>query len=310
MVPIIRLGARSYDGLPRGLAATIGALGLTNVFNPSVVCTPDALHVSVRAYGREIGVKPFHAYYLRCSVETGEPLTDPVDLAEAAAATGCPHPVADPKLFSFDGRVFATFNTGSPSATESNDVYVMQVHPELGHPQRCLYPARRRIEKNWGFADATGTLFSLYTVSPFTLLRLVDGRPGSTEPLRFARATSVAPGSSGLSHRLAIGSQPVVRGDTLTLVAHEKPGVYGYRGYVGRLVRVRDWTSATPGVSLRTGRMIHTLRASTPRLGKHNRRTLFATYFSGLTDTPSGLLASYGVNDRDYGFAFVEDGGA
>jgi len=302
------------DGVPERLRAWLDPYADWNLFNPSIHSDNGVLHLAFRAFRGGERVKPFNAYYAYSSSLDGS-LAPPdlVDLTEFAADHGI-SPVADPKLFGFDGGVFVTFNTGF-KAEGLNHIYIMQVAPTLEPPQLCVLDQRHRIEKNWAFYERDGELRSLYSLSPLVRLRLEGGALGKGGELEFSREQTDAEASVSFEGRrygllgkrnLSIGTQPVVSDEGLLLIAHEKIYLSKWRGYVGRLVRIDD-VADIPAVDVLPDRLIHSFGAAVPRFGEHNRIALFVTYFAGLTWHDGRILTSYGINDNGFGFAQVPE---
>ncbi len=290
-----------------------------NAFNPSVLVVDATVHLAVRAFAEGTRSKPFGAWYGRADVATGaEQLVDLTTHVAAAVRTGAAPPVADPKLFGFDGRVFATFNSGSGPGGP-NDVFVMQVWPELGPPQRCVLEPRNRIEKNWAFFADGGRLRALYSLDPVTSLRLDAGTPGTTDELVFVHEDHETPPAArfaehgrdlafGIGRRmLSMGTQPIVDGDTLLLVAHEKLYLRRHHVYVGRPLRLTLAADHTITAGRVGPPLIDAFRTSVPRRGTHNPAAVAVTYFSGLSALDDGrVLLSYGVNDLTARVAVID----
>jgi hypothetical protein len=271
--------------------------GYSNVFNPSLARLAGRWHLAFRAESHP-GEKPFRAYYTHA---TGDRFSPPLDLSEALAHEGLPR-IADPKLFTLDDRVYLTFNTGN-LGIEPNALYLMQVWPTLGAPQRCEAEGRQTVEKNWAFyRDRKGDLAVIYSLSPLVRLRHVAGVVGSADVLFFERAASTESCGKGLS----IGTQMTFADSgTSYLVAHEKPGLLGKRGYVGRLVRLTFDQHGEAAIAVSAARLIHSYRKLIPAKKRHNPNLLWAVYFAGavLDDNSESLSLSYGINDTEFGFA-------
>ena len=279
------------------LQALADAGRYSNVFNPSLARFDGRWHLAFRAEAHP-GEKPFRALYTNAA---GDRFSPPLDLSEALAHKGLPR-VADPKLVTLGDRLYLTFNTGH-LAGASNALYLMQVWPTVGVPQRCEVEGRQTVEKNWAFyLDRQGNLSVIYSLSPLVRLRHTGGALGSADVLFFERAASTDSDGKGLS----IGTQMTfANATTAYLVAHEKPGVFGKRGYVGRLVRLTFDDHAEAAISLGRARLIHSYRKLIPEKKRHNPNLLWAVYFAGavLDDNSEMLSLSYGINDVEFGFA-------
>lgn len=286
------------------LAAPVEALGRLasehghlNVFNPSVVVVDGTWHLAYRAQSRP-GEKPFRAFYAQGGPDG---FGTPVDLSEVAAAAGLA-PTADPKLFTLDGEVYATFNTGYTAGT-NNEICVMRLTPEVGPPQRCLLADRQFVEKNWAFfRGGDGVLHAIYTLRPLVLLRLTAGDVGTSDDLKFERVVPDASGGPRLPD-LTIGTQlSFADPQTAYLIGHQKVVIGRKRAYLGRPVRV-DLSEGRFAVRAGDARLIHSYRALVPPRDRHNPNLISATYFSGLVAREDRFLLGYGINDLTYSFA-------
>ncbi|GAA3896021.1 hypothetical protein GCM10022381_41890 [Leifsonia kafniensis] len=280
------------------LAGLADSAGLSNVFNPSIAALDGTTHVAFRGESTP-GARPFRAFY---ATSDGNGPSMVADLTEIASNYGIRN-VADPKLVVLDARVYVTFNTGF-SSREPNHLYLQQLWPRIEAPQECVVDARQIIEKNWAFyLDSKGELGAIYSLTPTVTIALREGELGSGSPLVFARrpATSAEECSA-----LTIGTQLSFSGDGVAwLVAHQKLRVLRRRAYFGRLVRVQF--SVNDDVQLDVGGrpLVHSLASTLPRLPRHNRGLLSATYFAGLQYGLEGFDLSYGINDVGYSFAHV-----
>jgi len=293
---LCRYPASSFAG---ALHAIANAGGLTNVFNPSLARFGGRWHVAFRAESHP-GEKPFRALYAHGSADE---FASPLDLSATLAGQGLPR-VADPKLVALGERLYLTFNTGH-LAGASNALYLMQVWPTLAVPQRCEVDARQTVEKNWAFyLDHDNKLSVIYSLSPLVRLRHVGGTLGSNDVLIFERVSSNESAGAGLS----IGTQlTFATARTAYLVAHEKPGALGKRGYVGRLVQLNFDDRGDAKLSLSKTRLIHSYRKLLPPATRHNPNLLWAVYFAGaVLDSDNATMSlSYGINDLEFGFARV-----
>lgn len=280
------------------LAELADSAGLSNVFNPSIATLGGVTHLAFRGE-QTPGVRPFGAFY---AISDGNGLSMVADLTEIASTYGIRN-VADPKLVVLDERVFVTFNTGF-SSREPNYLYLQQLWPRIEAPQECVVGARQVIEKNWAFyLDGRGELGAIYSLTPTVTITLREGELGSGSPLFFERrpATS-AEGRSDLT----IGTQLSFSGDGVAwLVAHQKLRILRRRAYFGRLVRVQFSGNGDVRVDVGARPLVHSIASTLPRLPRHNRGLLSATYFAGLQYGLEGFDLSYGINDVGYSFAHV-----
>lgn len=269
----------------------------SNVFNPSLARFDGRWHLAFRAEAHP-GEKPFRALYTNAA---GDRFSPPLDLSATLAHEGFPR-VADPKLVAIGDHLYLTFNTGHLEGA-SNALYLMRVWPAVGVPQRCEVEGRQTVEKNWAFyLDGQGTLSVIYSLSPLVRLRHAGGVLGSSDVLVFERVSSTECSSKGLS----IGTQMTFAdARTAYLVAHEKPSLFGRRGYIGRLVRLTFDEHGAPAIDVGAARLIHSYRKLFAPKKRHNPNLLWATYFAGavLDDNGEILSLSYGINDVEFGFA-------
>lgn len=279
------------------LQALADAGRYSNVFNPSLARFDGRWHLAFRAEAHP-GEKPFRALYTSAA---GDRFSPPLDISEALAHEGFPR-IADPKLVTLGNRLYLTFNTGH-LAGASNALYLMQVWPTVGVPQRCEVEGRQTVEKNWAFyLNRQGDLAVIYSLSPLVRLRHAGGVLGSADVLFFERAGLI----DGSGKDLSIGTQlTFADARTAYLVAHEKPGLFGKRGYIGRLVRLTFDHHGEAAITVGGARLIHSYRKLIPAKKRHNANLLWAVYFAGavLDDNSEILSLSYGINDVEFGFA-------
>jgi predicted GH43/DUF377 family glycosyl hydrolase len=270
--------------------------GLSNVFNPSIAHHGDDYFVAFRAESF-MGERPFRAYVARFHADGTYVLTD---LSATNAELGTPK-TADPKLVELEGEVFVTFNTGNVHAGE-NSIYLQQVTPAVGPPQRCVVAPRRMVEKNWAFFSIAGQLKLIYSLAPLTIWRLRSGTLGTSNNLVFeADITAPMPGQFP---RIHIGSQPLMTGGGRAIVvANQQRPLPGLprKIYFGRLVSLDLEQGRLIAISRRG--LLHSWRSMLPRLKPHNPGLFSATYFSGVSRSGEQLVLSYGVNDTSAGIA-------
>jgi hypothetical protein len=296
---ITRLAATGLPDLEASLSAIAAQHGLTNVFNPSPIVDGGTTHIAFRAESTP-GERPFRAYYARFVDGVA---TEFVELSTVREEFDLLR-VADPKLVKLGDEVYATFNSGHVHGAQ-NDIFLQRVYPTLGRPQRCRFPGRARIEKNWGFfLTPAGKLAVLYLLSPLKILELVDGEPGGGGDLTFDEPGYLASGKHFPS--IHIGSQPLSLPDGRLLVMANRvfPVKVIGRFYAGRLIivdpasRSIDWLGDAFFIH-RYGDMLPLPRT------KPNPSLLACTYFSGLTVADDELIAAYGINDLSFGIARI-----
>lgn len=272
-----------------------------NVFNPSFARAGEALVVAYRAIPEGEGT-------IRAYAAT---IARPGEAAAVAdlSAWGAEHgiaKVADPKVLRRGDAVYVTFNTGFVPKGEFNDIYLMQVFPRLGEPQRVVADfARQSVEKNWAFLTSTDRVSAVYRLHPYAEVVCSRGELGGGGDLVFALRTP-ARADSEAGAGLSIGTQLLADGGVHRLIAHEK--VYddaGKRSYYGRAVSIAGVGTDRVVVRAAPQRLIHTRRDAQPREGVHNPNLLSATYFSGLARRRSRIVLGYGINDVAAGIARV-----
>ncbi|HTL41898.1 MAG TPA: hypothetical protein VL294_10545 [Pseudolysinimonas sp.] len=296
---VTRLAPTAVRDIEVSLSALASEHGLTNVFNPSPVFDGKTVHLAFRAESTP-GERPFRAYYARFVDGVA---TEFVELSKVREKFSLLR-VADPKLVKLGPEVYATFNSGHVHGAE-NDIYLQRVAPTAGPPQRCRFPGRARIEKNWGFfLTPDGDLAVMYRLSPLKVLEHVDGKLGTNDDLTFDEPGYVA--SSAHFPSVHIGSQPLPLPDGRLLVMANRvfPVKVIGRFYAGRLAivdptaREIDW--------LGNAFFIHRFREMLPLpRTRPNPNLLACTYFSGLTTDGDDLVTAYGVNDLDFGIARI-----
>jgi len=273
-----------------------------NVFNPSFACAGDALVVAYRAIPEgDSAIRAYAAIRQR----SGEAAAVS-DLSAWGAEHGI-EKVADPKVLLHGDAVYVTFNTGFVSAGEFNDIYLMQVHPRLGDPQRVVADFERQsVEKNWAFLTSDDHLSAVYRLHPYAEVACSGGELGGAGDLVFSLRTPVRTDSAA-GEGLSIGTQLIADGREHRLIAHEK--VYdeaGKRSYYGRAVSISGVGTDHVAVRAAPQRLIHTRRDAQPREGVHNPNLLSATYFSGLARRGDRIVLGYGINDVSAGIARVK----
>lgn len=268
--------------------------GIESIFNPSICIDTNGMMVAFRGLpqGTE---KPFHAFVARIDSSTLT-ITKLRNLTrELMPRIG--YPIADPKLFSFGGECWVTFNTGH--FERPNSIYVMKVGSEGGVPLRVVLPGRGEIEKNWGFFEKDGLLHALYGLDPLVVLR---ERTRDEDRIDFDAITETAEALSR-TPQLTIGTQPVCLPgypDRLALIAHRRSYFRRKRVYTGRSVVV----------DLRESRaiigkypMLHSLAALLGSKVRHNPNLLSCTYFSGMVIKENNAYVTYGINDVGFSVA-------
>lgn len=305
----VRTVARRRDdaltALVRDAAASAGQRG---VFNPTFAHAGETIVVAYRAIPPgERGIRA----YLATSTGSAPVVTDLTALGDAAGIAR----VADPKLVTLGGSVYAAFNTGYVPHWQQNDIHLVRVHPDIGPIQRVAARFdRQAVEKNWAFFEAPGGVRAVYRLHPYAEVELVAGALGEGGDLTFDLRMPTA-ADSGAADGLSIGTPLATASaaSTRLLIAHEKvvrpTTIDGERqerrAYFGRAVAVAG--AGTDDVRVRVGRqrLIHSVPAALPREGVHNPNLMSATYFSGLEVDGDDAVLGYGINDTGFGVARV-----
>lgn len=286
--------SRCETAASKSILAAAETLG-RHAFNPSV--RAHGVDIVVAARVSDAATGPVRASFATIGSSRTDPTPDRVqDLTRIGAVNGI-EPVADPKLFSYRGAVWATFNTGYVAS--GNAIYIMQVFPEVGRPVRCEAPDRQIIEKNWGFFEGPdGELRAIYLLNPLTVLSFGVLSKESDTKVVVGRVVSRLPNESCAG--LTIGTQPVEFDGSLMLIAHERVGARRWRGYFGRVVRFDRRVGR--GIVGRP-RLIHDRRTMLGTSPRRNKHLWFATYFSGLELIDGVPTVTYGINDQRSGAA-------
>jgi len=298
---ILTLHRQQLDSAVEQLRRVVAAHNLTNAFNPSFAEISDLRFIAFRAqsFPEE---KPFRAYVLRIARDGSQELTD---LTERSGRLSIPK-AADPKLVSLGAELYVTFNTGNVHQGQ-NDIYLQRIHPTIGAAQRCDFPGRRMVEKNWGFFSTPGEeLRFIYSLSPMTLFRLAKGQLGTDDELIFE--PEVETETSGRFPRLHLGSQPLLLEDQRALVvANQQWPIPGLprKIYFGRLAELDLHRGKVTRLSRRG--LIHSWASMLPQRQRHNPGLFSATYFSGLTLVEGQPALSYGINDLSFGIATIAE---
>ncbi len=289
---LARHGTTWTDQVSEALRGT----GIENIFNPSVLRIGDQTWVAFRGLHAQ-QPKPFRAFVLRLN---DTPYQSPIvlDLTQNFA-TRIGYPVADPKLFEFDGQPWVTFNTGH--FEKPNSIYIAPLTPEIGQPLKIEISDRQAIEKNWGFFQFEGRLCALYSLDP--LVVLTEHKRSASQLHMQAEQTAFQKPRQSSRPVLTMGTQPVELSPgagTFALVAHRRFYFRKKRLYAGRPVVVD-----LPNKRLHIGSSFwfHNLRALRGGQPRHNPNLLSCTYVSGLTRMGFDFVVSYGINDVDFALA-------
>ncbi len=277
------------------LKGALTGTGLSNIFNPSPLYLGDKLFIAFRAIDESLhaGIQS----YLIILTEGLERLS-----LTNLSIHGQRHGIsstADPKLFlGYDQTVWVTFNTGY-SKTQ-NEIYVMQVFPELGSPRKCIYPARQKVEKNWAFFFEGSQLFALYALNPTVILKADE--VGENEII----FSSHYQNSASADPALSIGTQLIVlRDGRFGLIAHRKISMFGKRLYYGVPVTLSKEAQCYR-IDMSNLKMAHSFISLFGARTKHNRNLISCTYFSGIYMRGDELLLGYGINDVDFSFSTLK----
>ncbi len=288
-------GSKYQNNYTDRLKAALAGTGLSNIFNPSPLYLGNRLFIAFRAIDKVLhrGIQS----YLVIFTESFERLSL-INLSIHGQQRGISS-IADPKLFlGHDQTVWVTFNTGY-SKTQ-NEIYVMQVFPALGVPRKCIYPTRKKVEKNWAFFFEGSKLFALYALNPTVILK-ADEVTGNEIIFSLHQDTSA---STDLE--LSIGTQLIsLRDGRFGLIAHRKISIFGKRLYYGVPVMLSK-TAQGYRVDMANLKMAHSFIALFGARKKHNKNLISCTYFSGVCTHGDKLVLGYGINDVDCSFASLK----
>lgn len=280
--------------LGSAIRTTLGRSALHDAFNPSIAVMDDrTVHCTVRVPDDRASSS---TWLLQVDADTMRgTVVENLSLRNRRSAGVRTN---DARLFRLDGELYATFNTGHPrSRVRCNEVLVQQVAPQLSDPIPVEIDPRRRIEKNLMFEMTDGVLSSTYRW---------DSPPCAVD--RSERTWTVAP--SAAHPRELTSSRPLDRGQGTPWVPwgsgsisviHEKPRLGPLRSYRGRIAR-----RASDGTITLGARLLHSRSARRGTAPRRNPRLLHCTYFAGLTVLDGELIASYGINDHDFGVARLD----
>lgn len=287
IVELARFGRT--DSVARAFRAALP----TDAFNPSLRTIDGVTHVAVREPSPDGAIRSVVYRF------DGSTCIDRRDLTDSARSAGIPI-AADPKLTVIHGEPWITFNTGWDQG--HNHLYLCHVD-RLAEPLECVFDERNGVEKNWAFFTYEGQIGALYSLRPLRVLvgevrdRVVRFTRVSGPPVGPPRRRTVVP-------TISIGSQPVVLGGKLRLIAHEKYTIGRSRLYVARAVEADVGASAR--VTIGRTRMIHQMSQLRARRPRRNPHLFGCTYVSGLDLDGQRAFISYGVNDRALGLAALD----
>lgn len=282
------VGQSPDDGLRQRFMAVIQDSGVGNVFNPSFYESDPVNVYAFRAI--PAGSRQLQSYV---SIETPTGSTLSQISPEQFPALNVPR-LIDPKIFTVGADIFLTFNSGwFPSG--SNDIFVMQVYPTMGHPKKVLYGGRRDMERNWAFFSEGGEVFAIYQVAPLVILRLERVSKHAWHMAEHFRQDQ-----PGEFQDLSLGTQPVRHEDRYYFMAHRKYLLRQKKLYLGRLCAL---DAAARTVTLADTWMAHSPESLLGSPVKHNSNLYSCTYFSGLQAIGPNLSLGYGINDVDFGFS-------
>lgn len=207
--------------------------------------------------------------------------------------------VKDLRFFAFEGTAWLTFNTGHPkNPVDSNEIFLAP-YRDLGRmPFRAIFPGRQRIEKNWAFYGREGSLYAIYSASPLVVLRAVTVDEVKRE-IHFIRETGPKHEGPDNSYSLTLASQPIVRGEELWFMVHEKVYQFGkFRAYFPRLLK-SELLDGFPSRTEVGPRLFHSV-ANLKSPSESNKFAFGVTYASGLQIDDERALIGYGIADSRY----------
>lgn len=205
--------------------------------------------------------------------------------------------VRDLKFGTAGNQTYATWNTGHPKPSISQNEVLISSYPDLLAASVVGWIGRKRIEKNWGFFEEDDVLHCVYSLFPLVRLFSVD-KLGNGKMKFETLLKNKKYGSFG--GMISIGSQPIRVKNYLLFTAHLKPQLLKFRVYLPLLAKVNLETSSLTFRFLRFPKSGLSLRRS-----KLNPFALAVNYASGLTPFGTGYLLGVGRADEDYKLFFL-----
>lgn len=272
-------------------------------FNPTIFETAAGMVLLFRTVGQD---DARHVY--RCILDSSLNVTSELINWSDEVRRLAPYLkwLADPRAFSFQGRLFITFNTGH--SERPNNIYIVEVD-SVGAPITRpmivkLARSRRQIEKNWGFFEHAGTLYTLYSLAPMTILqcRFEVDHLICWPVFRHPWVANHLVNSAGPLHG---GTSPVRIDDRIVTVLQSR--TQGQTGFIysGNLIAIEG---APPFRPLAAGATpLFRLTADelqTQPERKLNTRVEQCFYPAGLLAGQDGnsLIITYGINDFKCGY--------
>ncbi|WP_033956545.1 hypothetical protein [Psychroserpens jangbogonensis] len=206
--------------------------------------------------------------------------------------------VADPKMFIMNNEVCCTFNTGD--ATEKqNEIVLLKIDKhQITEYFVCNYAQRARTEKNWAFYVENNTLYSLYSLSPLTILKASETGDHTIIFEKFFVD------ENQYLENFSIGTPLLELDDGYGFIAHKKFFRKRKRLYLGKPCRLI--INTTPTVKTNRHCIIHSLKSLLGAKYKFNKNLISCTYFSGIHRFGENLIISYGINDIDWNIVTIK----
>lgn len=272
------------------------------VFNPTILPEGDGFRCFFRAVGPD-GRRSVR----RARISSGFHQEGPIEdwSSEIQAVSPGIVWIADPRAFLALGRRYITFNTGHSETP--NRIFVVEVDT-AGRPIGVPFEAvrtdsRRPIEKNWGFFEHAGTLYTIYSLAPLEILRCrFIGDKLVCEPAFLHHWTaSHLEESYGPLHG---GAGPVATREGLFIAFQSRtcePAGYVYRGSMMSLDLEPPF--GPKGVASGPLFQLDAAELSMMPAKKLNPSVDKVLYPSGLIGDPHDgtLVLSYGINDYQCG---------
>jgi len=272
-------------------------------FNPTIISNHKASQLIIRHVGAN-GVRRLQ--YVKLNKKENV-LPHPLDKDIGVYKSGqrvswC----ADPRAFFFSGETYISFNTGHKE--QPNNIYIQPLD-SLGNPSndpiQMVFHGRKAIEKNWGFFEHNGTLYAVYSISPFVVIK-VD--------IDFSRR--IANGTVVYRHywksdrvekkygELRGGASPIKIGNRFYLISQSNTSAMKGVIYTGSIITFNASPPFQPEQT--SNEPIFKLTKEEYRrqpIRKLNKKVEACFYPCGATyDSSSGTIhITYGINDYKFG---------
>lgn len=201
----------------------------------------------------------------------------------------------DPKVFSLEGDIYITFNSGH--VIGGNDIFVMKIYPNIEPPKKILYDKRQEQERNWSFFNYEDEIYALYWINPLTILRLEK----STENAWYF-VDKYKKESRSFSSRMTLGTQLCRFKNKYYFIGHFKKKINNKKLYLGKIF---NFDFIEKNIIPYDSFVAHSFDSLFGEKYKSNNNLFSCTYFSGLNTFDDELIAGYGINDLNLGFSSI-----